>query len=57
MRLVRAGAFDGSRLPVSRGAESVTPAELVVPPLTIQPIEVPNVEIPTSPVPAGRNSQ
>jgi hypothetical protein len=57
MRLVRAGTFDGSRLPVSRGAESVTPAELVVPPLTIEPIEVPNVEIPTSPVPAGRNSQ
>ena len=57
MRLVRAGTFDGSRLPVDRQGESVTPAELVVPPLTIEPIEVPNVEIPTSPVPAGRNSQ
>jgi hypothetical protein len=57
LRLVRNGTFDGSRLPVSRGAESVTPAELVVLPLTIEPIDVPNVEIPTSPVPAGRNSQ
>jgi hypothetical protein len=57
LRLVRNGTFDGSRLPVDRQGESVTPAELVVPPLTIEPIEVPNVEIPTSPVPAGRNSQ
>ncbi len=57
LRLVRNGTFDGSSLPVSRGAESVTPAELVVPPLTIEPIAVPNVEIPTSPVPSGRNSQ
>ena len=57
MRLVRNGTLDASRLPVSREGESVTPAELVVPPLTIEPIAVPSVEIPTGPVPAGRNSQ
>ena len=57
MRLVRNGELDASRLPVSREGESVTPAELVVPPLTIEPIAVPSVEIPTGQVPAGRNSQ